>query len=77
MLIYRRAANKRRKMKNLGKSRSTETEEDDDDADEGEKNEHADVWEINDNQYSISETTLADSHPKGLKFKCYCMIKSL
>ena len=35
MEARKRAANKRRKMKNLGKSRSTETEEEDEEPDEG------------------------------------------
>ena len=35
MEARKRAANKRRKLKSMGKSKSTETEEDDEDADEG------------------------------------------
>ena len=35
MEARKRAANKRRKLRSMGKSKSTETEEDDDDADEG------------------------------------------
>ena len=35
MEARKRAANKRRKLKSMGKSKSTETDEDDEDADEG------------------------------------------
>ena len=37
MEARKRAANKRRKLKSMGKSKSTETDEDDEDADEGNK----------------------------------------
>ena len=37
MEARKRAANKRRKLKSMGKSKSTETDEDEEDADEGKK----------------------------------------
>ena len=37
MEARKRAANKRRKLKSMGKSKSTETDDDDEDADEGMK----------------------------------------
>ena len=37
MEARKRAANKRRKLKSMGKSKSTETDDDDEDADEGKK----------------------------------------
>ena len=37
MEARKRAANKRRKLKSMGKSKSTETDDDEEDADEGKK----------------------------------------